>query len=179
MSIVIIQSPSSLHSKQLPPIKDCICQFLSTTHTQDILNYETDRGTIWATLIPYVKLFYLPAVSSDRRDSVPEGLEDLALTVVMFFLHSKVFTAMYHTMLEREELIDFVVSLPWYVPSPCRERALELVSDLRSSLPSVAPPRLLNLAKAQLAKDRLGLKAVLELSVGAIASCFYSKRPTR
>ena len=177
MSIIILQSPCALSKRHLPHIKECVIQFVSNTTIEDIRSYESDRGTIWATLLPYVKLAYLNFPPLSPRDSgTPShsiSLNDLCLTVIILFLHSKVTTPMYHTLLVQEGLLDFMVTLPWYVPPSCRSAALAMVADLRASLPSVGVPKLMNLAKAQLAKDRLGLELVLELPVGAIASLFF------
>ena len=179
MSIIILQSPHTVPQRHLSGINEIVAEFISNTTIDDIRNYESNRGTIWATLIPYVKLVYLPESPSraDDLNHFPPELSDMCLRVILLFLHSKLSTAMYHTLLEKEGLIDFMVCLPWYVPPSCRPTALAMVSDLRTSLPTVGPPRLLNLAKARLAKCGLGLEAVLELSVGNIASHFYHPEP--
>ena len=180
MSIILLQSPLAFPQKYLHQITKCVAKFLTETTIEDIRNYESDRGTIWATLLPYVKLFYLPSTVSGRgrgrgsNDPLPTGLRDNCQRVILLFLHSKISTHMYHVLLEQEGLLDFVVCLPWYLPASCRPSALAMVSDLRTSLPSVGPPQLLSMAKASLAKERLGLEPVLNLSVGVIASLFFA-----
>lgn len=42
--------------------------FLSTANPSDITEYEEDQVCVWATLLPYIKLFYLPRASSRRPD---------------------------------------------------------------------------------------------------------------
>lgn len=42
----------------------CMQHFLSTANPSDIIEYEEDQVCVWATLLPYLKLFYLPTRAS-------------------------------------------------------------------------------------------------------------------
>ena len=184
IAIVILQSPFMLtkNSVHLDMIRDHMAQFLAQTKIAEIRTYESDRGTIWATLLPYVKQAYLPNTLTSLTSSRPNidlpllsELEVLSLKIVLFFIHSKVSIPMYHDLLLKEDLLDFVVCLPWHVPPSCYPEAVNLTSELCTCMPSIVPPRLCNLAKAQLAKLHLGLEQVKKMSVSEIASCYYSR----
>lgn len=179
MAILILQSPLTLPLKntvQLTMIRDNMSQFIANTETEAIRKYESDRGTIWATLLPYIKQAYLPnsPTTSDEMPLLAE-LQLLSLRVILLFLHSKVSMPMYHTLLVKENLLDFIVCLPWHTPPSCRPEAMALTNELCSSMPGISPPRLCNMAKARLAKLHLGLEQALKMSVGEIASYFYTK----
>lgn len=179
MAILILQSPLTLPVKneaQLNIIRDHMTDFVANTKTEAIRKYESDRGTIWATLLPYVKQAYLPN-SPTTLEGMPllTELQLLSLRVILLFLHSKVSMPMYHTLLVKENLLDFLVCLSWHIPPSCHPEAIALSSELCSSMPGLGPPRLCNLAKARLAKLHLGLEQVLKMSVGEIASYFYTK----
>ena len=156
-------------------------QFLIETTTEDIRTYENKRGTIWATLLPYVKQAYLPNKLASHEtqgghDMMLLGeLQTLSLKIIILFLHSKVSIPMYQSLLVEEDLLDYVVSLPWNVPCSCRSEAVLLTSELGLCMPNIEPPSLCNLAKAQLAKVHLGLDQLLKMTVGEIANYFYYK----
>ena len=181
MAILILQSPLILSQSHLHQIKELMTLFLIETKVDDIRKYESDRGTIWATLLPYVKQAYLPNTLSvckhQRRPDIPflTELQALGLKIILFFLHSKVSVPMYHTLLVQENLLDFVVALPWHVPLACSLEASALTSELCTSMANVGPPQLANLAKAKLAKLHLGLDRILEMSVSEIATHFYKE----
>lgn len=61
-----------------------------------------------------------------------------------------------------EELVDFVVCMPWYLPSgsPPQIRAWELIRSL-STYMKLEPPSLANIARAKLATDTFGLERTL------------------
>lgn len=177
MAIVLLQSPFALSMKNtahLDMIRDHMTRFLADTKIEEIRKYESNRGTIWATLLPYVKQAYLPNAPTvfERRPLLTE-LQVLSLKVILFFLHSKVSIPMYHTLLIKEDLLDFMVCLPWHTPPSCRPEAVALTSELCTCMPGIGPPRLCSLAKAQLAKLHLGLEQVLQLSVSEIAAYYY------
>ena len=150
--------------------------FLNDTQTDEVRQYENERGTIWATLLPYVKQAYLPdspTTTFEPRSALTD-LQVLSLEIILFFLHSKATVPMYHALLLKEDLLDFVVCLPWHVPAACRPQAAALTSELCASMPGMGPPRLSSIAKARLAKLHFGLERVLSMSVGEIASCYYN-----
>lgn len=149
--------------------------FLSSVQIEDVCKYEKERGTIWATLLPYLKLLYNPDSSFLLQESFIQELQVLGARIILTFLHSKVFSPRYHSLLVRENLVDFVVCLPWCITPSCQQPALALVSDLCANMPSVGPPSLASLAKARLAKAHFGLEKALYWSVGEIVSHLFLK----
>ena len=79
----------------------------------------------------------------------------------------------HRTVLLREGLEDYVTCLPQYVPPSLREEARELVRIVASGV-QLQPPKLVNLAKAKLAKMHFGLQRVVHLTVGAIITAALS-----
>ena len=148
--------------------------FLDQTVSSLACKYEKERGTIWATLLPYVKLVFLPETPQHFSEcpSLTE-LQVLSLRVVLFFLHSKMSVERYHSLLRKEELVDFVLCMPWHVPDACRGEAANVASDLSTAMGGLQPPRLLSLAQAKLAKCSIGLERVRAMSAGEIRAFFY------
>lgn len=70
-------------------------------------------------------------------------------------------------MLLQEGLEDYITCVPSYVPGSLRDQARELVRIVGSGV-QLQPPRLVNLVKANLAKNHFGLERVVHLSVGEI-----------
>ena len=72
-----------------------------------------------------------------------------------------------------ENLVDYVVCMPWSVPEQLKQQACDLVTML-GSFPDMRmqPPQLLNIAKASLAKTfpELGLEGAMKLTAGEIAT---------
>lgn len=174
MAIILLESPHAMPTAYLDTIKGHMTAFLEETQSEQVHQYEKERGTIWATLLPYVKLAFLP----DAPKRFPEcpsltDLQLLSLRIILFFLHSKATVEMYHTLLEKEGLLDFVRCLPWHVPHSCRKQAAAVTSDFCTAMHSEQPPRLHSLTQARLAKMGLGLERVLRMSVGETANFFY------
>lgn len=67
-------------------------------------------------------------------------------------------------VLEDEEMGDFVVCLPWFLPSGSKPqlRACELVKSLANFV-KLEPPSLANIARAKLAADTFGLEHMLSV----------------
>ena len=65
-------------------------------------------------------------------------------------------------ILEKEEQIDFIVCMPWFLPqdSNPQKRACQLVTALGNVM-KLEPPSLLNIARAKLAADTFGLEQML------------------
>ena len=78
----------------------------------------------------------------------------------LFFLHSKVGRDNTCEILVKEDLVDYVIALPWYVGSEFRKRARALVYELGNHI-RLRPPRLCSIAQTKLAKMYFGLEKVV------------------
>lgn len=232
----------------------CMRGFLSTANPSDIIEYEEVQVCVWSTLLPYLKLFYLPTkagimsqysdccgpptpttsgscgdsqsepttpspsseerhalctdnehslsrnetISSeyDQSQTLPpnipgseeggiggglsfkpdssgekgasrwrevESLKQASLSMVLFFLHTKISRECHCKVLLEEDLVDFVTCLPWHVDAASRERAEQVVWELNSHI-KLQPPRLFNLSRAVLAREHFGLEVVVKVN---------------
>lgn len=92
-----------------------------------------------------------------------ESLQQASLEIILYFLHTKV-TRDYHcNVLVEEDLIDFVTCLPWYMTGSSKQKAQDIVAELRTHI-RLQPPRLINLARAVLAKMHFGLEKVIKVN---------------
>ena len=155
--------PIDLHA----PIEKLMSQTLSVLSLTKLKEHDEEEGLVWCTLLPYIKLLYL---QPDRRrvdcEMTPTACSIVALStdMLLFCFHTALLREVHQKLIVKEKLVDYVVCLPWIVPSRSRPRARELVADLATSI-GVDPPRLLTLAKATLAKQcQQGLDDVLGLS---------------
>ena len=139
----------------------------------DIRKYEEEQVCVWATLLPYLKLLFLPNAPRATPDNpLLAELQLRSVETVLFFLRSKIQRSDHQEILAREGLLDFVVCMPWHVSVGLRASAKAMVSELSSHV-LLQPPRLSNIAKAMLAKDSLGLESVVKTnSVAEIIQCF-------
>ncbi len=91
----------------------------------------------------------------------------LSLHTVLTCLLNMLGRDIHRKILFKESLEDFVTCMPAYLPpGALRSEAKELVEVTRSKDYQLQPPRLINLAKAKLAKLYFGLEKVLTTSVG-------------
>ena len=164
--------PSTLHT----PVKHLMSDFLKTAEPEQIREGEVKHWYVWQTFMPYVKLAYLPTTTTTHsRRMLPQdnntSLQTLSLELIVLSLQNMLGRSNHREVLLLEELLDYVVCLPWFVPEAVRPRAQELVNALANcSDVSVGPPQLLSISKAVIAQTQtcLGLKEVMELPVGEI-----------
>ena len=133
-------------------------KFLSETRPDVIRIYEQEQECVWATLLPYVKLFYLPphlGMDQQMRD-----LRCSSERMVLFFLHSKMNRQYSCDILIKEGLVDYVTALPWHVSVESRASAESVVLELGGHM-TLQPPRLCSIVQAKLAKMHFGLERVI------------------
>lgn len=164
---LVLVSPHLIPSIFIDVILNNMNQFLSETHPSQITKYDEEQCCIWSTLLPYIKLFYLPdhqlhhtAVILNSHPSFRPLLR-ASVNVNLFFLHSKVGRDYTCKVLIKEGLLDYVIALPWYVDLEFQERAKALVYELGSHV-QLQPPRLCSIAQAKLAKIYFGLERVIQ-----------------
>ena len=140
-------------------------KFLSETQPDVIRIYEQEQECVWATLLPYIKLFYLPQpqnpgmIVSDHDWQMQE-LQRSSECMILFFLHSKMNRQYSCDILIKEGLVDYVTALPWHVSVESKESAESVVSELGGHM-RLQPPRLCSIVQAKLAKMHFGLESVV------------------
>ena len=141
--------------------------FLSETHPSTITKYDEEQCCIWSTLLPYVKLFYLPDHQLHHTAAILNSHPNFrallcaSVNISLFFLHSKVGRDYTCEILVKEGLLDYVIALPWYVDPEFQEQAKALVYELGSHV-QLQPPRLCSIAQAKLTKMYFGLEKVVQ-----------------
>ena len=150
-------------------INDMMQSFLQANSYKRIRDIEIRRGFNCSIFVPYVKLAYIP--NAPQAEGLLGKLHLVSLQVTIFALQNMLGRESCRKHLLKEELLDYVICMPQYVPHSLRPQAEELVQMVVSS-PDIpeGPPKLLNLAKAKLAKMHFGLEQVLSLSVNKIVS---------
>ena len=158
-----LASPQLFPSQFAETVTEDMNQFLSETYPEVIRTYEEEKECVWATLLPYIKLFYIPP--SLRKDSLTSGpqfheLFQASERMILFFLHSKMSRQYSHDILVKEGLVDYVVALPWHTSTGSRSMADAVVAELCSHV-KLQPPKLCSIVQAKLAKLHFGLKKVV------------------
>ena len=143
--------------------------FLQTTNYKTIMDGEVKHWYVWSTFIPYIKLAYIP--NTPQKEGPIGELQLLSLQLIIFALQNMLGRDNHREALLKEGLLDYVNSMPQYVPFSLRHQAEELVQML-AAFPDIpeAPPKLSSLVKARLAKMHFGLEHIVSLSVGEIVS---------
>lgn len=132
----------------------------------DIRAYELKEGLVWGTFLPYMRYLYDPV----RMPSVPEQsvldliskLHCLSTNILLHALQNALGRDIHVDILVKESLLDYVITLSWYVPESCIDIARNVLKEV-GKLTVIKPPSLCSLAKAKLAKESTGLKKVIEM----------------
>ena len=145
-------------------------EFLETTTYQQIREAEIKHWYVWQTFMPYVKLAFIPDTVEPLTNDF-RTMQSLSLQLTIFSLQNMLGRSKHREVLLQEQLLDYVVCMPWFVPQHLRQQAKDLVLML-ATFPEVnmQPPSLLSITKASLARAHLGLEKVVKLSAGEIAT---------
>jgi len=177
-ALIITRSPELIPPSLLPLLHTFTDRFLSTTDHQVIQQMEAKYEYIWSTIVPFVNLAYFPYLNpkyipthfnSDERQTTKQ-LQLLCIEAGVFSLQNMLSGNQVREILVQEELVDYIVCMPWYIPpgSRAQKRAHELVSCLRQTM-QLQPPRLVAMVRAKLAALHFGLEKVLRtISVHAL-----------
>lgn len=166
---IAIVSPQCIPKVQCKSVNHLMSQFLETNTYEKIRDCEIKHWYVWQTLMPYVKLAFTPNATELTKDQ--RTMQLLSLRVVIFSLQNMLGRSKHREVLLQENLLDYIVSMPWFVPDLLKQQAKELVVML-GGYPDVTmqPPRLLSITKASIAKSHLGLEKVVNCSAGEIAT---------
>ena len=169
-ALMITWSMELITPSLLPMLQDFIKLFFKTADHQMIRQQEAKCGFVWPTIFPFVNLSYFPYLnpkyipscsSSDEHQTIRQ-LQLLCIEAGVFSLQNMLSGSQAREILIKEELVDYVVCMPWYIPpgSRAQTRAHELVSCLHQTM-QLQPPRLVTMVRAKLAALHFGLEKVL------------------
>ena len=166
---LVLQSPHLIQPDLLEKMAQHAETFLQMVTPTELMEYEEKRRFSWSVFFPYVNLIYLPSTPLGRAGAAAEEhsvllhkLQLMAIESILFWLHNTLGRESHREILIKENLLDYVVCVPWYVPKALQGKARALISMLASHTP-VEPPRLSILAKARLSKMYFGLKKMMEV----------------
>lgn len=166
---IALVSPQCIPKTLCKSVNHLMSQFLESTTYEQIRDCEIKHWYVWQTFMPYVKLAFIPNTIELTKDQ--RTMQILSLRLIIFGLQNMLGRSKHREVLLQENLLDYIVSMPWFVPDPLKQQAKELVLML-AGYPDVMmqPPRLLSITKASIAKTHLGLEKVVNLSAGEIAT---------
>ncbi len=157
--------------------------FLQTADYKEVRKHEVVNGYIWSTLVPFIKLVYLPHRPAGDT-GVGDGttlrkLQELCIEAGVFSLQNMLSGEEARGVLVEEGLVEYVTCMPWNIPEGlvARGRARDLVAQQCQKL-QLQPPRLSSLSRAKLAVMHFGLVRMLELvSVQGLLAEVWSHPP--
>ena len=157
---MILGSPQLLHKFQKSTIQKLQELLIETLKwdPSDIGCVEFEQGILLRSFVFLVYLYepYISFHNSMKMDNYLESLYHLSIKTLLNFLESRISQKEHLYFLIEEELLDFVVMTPWFVPSCSEERAHRVVHQL-TKVQSLQPPSLTNICKAKVAKLKVGL----------------------
>ena len=146
--------------------------FTNLASYSEISEHNFKHGFQITTSIPFSRLPYYPYLNpawsctaasySSEENRKMRDLESVCIEFGVLSLHAMLCSIFSRDMLVQEDMVDYIVCLPWNITKPekAREDARELVSFLRQKL-QLQPPPLLTMVKAKLAAMHFGLERVL------------------
>ena len=143
-------------------------KFLHDYTYKQVRDAELETTYFWSTFKPFVKLVYFNYEKHVNGYLVKEKplVQDLYLTSVkagIFSLQNMCLSDESQDILEKEELTDFMICLPWYAPDDLKDDA-RLMVEIMSEKVKPHPPTLMNIVKARLASWCMPLEEVMSPS---------------
>eukprot|EP00731_Ephydatia_muelleri_P024360 Em0016g631a len=163
---LVLMSLKEIPPSLYQPILSFMEEFLQTPNYIEVTMQELN-DFLWSTILPHVRLLY----TQDEEIKLASALKLCSLEIVLLGLHSMLRRENHCRVILNEELVDYIMCLPSHVPETLRSKAQALI-QLLSSEGNIAvhPPRLINLAKAKLAKMYFGLEFVLSTPINEIVN---------
>ena len=156
---MILGSPQLLYKFQMSTIQKLEGFLIETLKwdPSDINRVEFEQGVLWRSFVlVYLYEPYLSFNNPTRMDNYLESLYHMSINTLLNYLESTMRRKGHVQFLIKDELLDFIVMAPWFVPSCSQERANRVVHQL-TKVQSLQPPSLTNICKAKAAKLRFGL----------------------
>ena len=173
---LFLMSPREISPHLYQPVLSFMEEFLLTPDYIEVMMQELKRTFVWTTFVPYVRLLY----TCDEINCNPwevelvSALKSCSLEIVILGLHSMLVRDNHRKVVIDEGLVDYLVCLPPHMPEALRPKSRDLVQLIFSQGDvTVQPPRLINLAKAKLAKMYFGLEYVLSTPVSEIVNRIF------
>ena len=163
---LVLMSLKEIPPSLYQPILSFMEEFLQTPNYIEVTMQELN-DFVWSTILPHVRLLY----TQDEEIKLASALKLCSLEIILLGLHSMLRRENHCRVILNEELVDYIMCLPSHVPETLRSKAQALI-QLLSSEGNIAvhPPRLINLAKAKLAKMYFGLEFVLSTPINEIVN---------
>ena len=157
---MILGSPQLLHKFQkstFQMLQELLIETLKCDPS-DIGWIEFEQGILRRSFVFLMYLYepYINFHNSTKMDKYLESLYHMSIKILLSFLKSRIWRKEHLYFSIEEELLDFVVMAPWFVPSCSEERAHRVVHQL-AKVQSLQPPSLTNICKANVAKLKVGL----------------------
>ncbi len=138
---------------------------------EDIRQYELKRKLYWETFVACVQYLYEPSIVIPNIDSSDDSSDDAtffnellqdSIEVLLIYLQSSLGRLIHVNIVNSEGLIDYVTALPWSIPK-CFERKVYAVIREVAKEQVIQPPSLASIAKAKLAKNKFGLRKIMDV----------------
>ena len=169
---LILLSPSQLSHQSLEKMEIFIAEFLRNVDPLALAQQSQTVGHFWSVFEPFVSLLYVPKAqltnssTGHERQLLLERLWHSSLHTAIIALHVIISCSQDGNksleLMQKENLIPFVILAPSHVPTSLKPQATEVVQCLGRYIP-IHPPALSDLAKASLASNQFGLKRMLHL----------------
>ena len=169
LAILLLSSPQFFSNEK----KKFVCQVLDTfvkaNCHQMLSQFEMLCGIYWGTSAPLIKVLY-----EVKKPELEADIFDTCKLTILLAMKTLVAKQSHHSVLAKEEMIDYLVCLPWHSEGELKDSATELVSMIRQ-VPDLhyKPPSLLNMSKATVSMYFCGLHDVVRLSVPELVSNLY------
>ena len=170
LSQLVVTSPELISRRTLERIKAHMEDFIRFAMIHSIVKYEEKANLRQTNMKPLVRLAYGPNKSRsvpprllDPNASLIKRLQDMAMESAVFALsclmtHSEMRDLMFFA---RDDLLGYVVCLPWTTPYLYKDKACRLVTTLATHRP-IQPPKLATIARAKMAKTHFGLENAMK-----------------
>ena len=160
MAQMILGSPQLLRNFKISTLQkmETLLENVLKWDPSDIGKLECEQGVEWGSFAPLMYL-YEPDITFNKSREVDKHLESLyhySIDIILSSLESTVWRKEHVQVLVQEELLDFVIMAPWFMPSCSQERACHMV-HLLTQVQNLQPPSLGTICKANIAKLKVGL----------------------
>lgn len=101
----------------------------------DIRNYELEEETVWKTYESKLSFLYTPFPRTNRTmtEAIVANLRTSACQVLLLNLEISLGRQDHVDNLIEEDLLDYVLALPWNVTQECKERARRVCESRHSA----------------------------------------------